>query len=218
MNTFYQNAKWIQWTVALILLFVCIVCMIIWVELIEINLILYLVGLILIAPILQFCVSPILKLVGAYEYLSPMMLVFSPNDKKYDLHNGTSFDYLFVMRKVPAGKATESRLLAYFCEGFLEIIKRIEEGKLPKEVQITGTSYFMSERSVKRLGFKIGKKNWFLSFNLYLNYLDLLWMYSRSKGKFTFPKVWEAKSIEMKGEKLVENKDYIIRLHERLIR
>ena len=120
------------------------------------------------------------------------------------------------MKNVPSGKATEMKLLYYFCEGFLEIIKRIEEGELPKEVSITGTSYFMSEKSAERLGFKIGKTNWFLTFNLYLNFLDLFWMYSRSKGKMAIPKLSEAKSIETTGEGLMERKEYIRKLRDRL--
>lgn len=215
MNSFYQKAKWIQWSVTIILLLIMVLVMILFTKLILINFLWYF-SLILFAPIIQFCIAPLMKLIGTYEYLSPMMLVFSPKKEHYDLHSGTGFDYLFVMRNVPAGKATESKLLQYFCEGFLEIIRRIENGELPEGIKVTGTSYFMSERSAQRLGFKIGKKNWFLISNLYLNIIDLFWMYSRSKGKLSIPALNQAKSIETTGKDLLPRKEYIEKLHEHL--
>ncbi len=214
MNSFYRKPKIFQWFIAILLLAIALVPII---AIVEIgNGLLFLPLLLVFAPIIQFSLSPLMTLFGAYHYLSPMMIVYNPNEKKYDLHSGTSFDYLLVMKNVPKGKATEKKLLEYFCEGFLEIINRIENGKLTKEIKITGTSYFMSLRTAERFGFESGKQNWFLTLNLYLNYIDLLWMYSRSKGKLAFPKLGNAKSIETTGEKLVANKEYILKMKEYL--
>ena len=65
-------------------------------------------------------------LIGLYNYMSPMLLVFSASDIKYDLHNGTSFDYMFVISKYKSGKRLKGKNLDYYIIGLLQIIKIIE--------------------------------------------------------------------------------------------
>jgi hypothetical protein len=147
-----------------------------------------------------------------YTYLSPMLLVFGASEKRYDLHNGTSFDYYFVMRKIKPGIAARKKILEYFLEGLLEIIDRIEKGKLPDTLKISGSSYFFSERTAKRLGFSITDAGIFAKINLLFNIVDLTWMYSYAKGKFTFPNFSKIRKAEIDGQTLVSKEDELIRL------
>lgn len=147
-----------------------------------------------------------------------MLLVFGKSDKKHDLHNGTSFDYLMIMRKHKAGIEARTVMLCYYLEGILEIISRVENGTLPASVKVEGTSYFFSESTAKRLGFDVQEGKGFLKFNLYFNFIDLCWMYSYAQGKLSFPNLKEIKKAATTGERLVNNKEKINALYQYLKR
>ena len=142
-----------------------------------------------------------------------MLLVYSPNQKKYDLHNGTSFDYLFVMRKVETGRPFQNTMLAYYVEGLLKIIEELETGKIPPGITISGTSYFFSESTAERIGFTVVPPSQFLKLNLYINFIDLTWTYSLAKGKLSFPNLRAAKGVTIQGDELLNRKDYLVGLH-----
>jgi len=91
-----------------------------------------------LAPFFQFLTIPFLKLTGTFKYLSPILLIFGASDKKYDLFKGTSFDYLFVMMKTKSGVAWERKILGFYLEGLLEIIRRVEAKELPDTVEVRG--------------------------------------------------------------------------------
>jgi hypothetical protein len=42
-------------------------------------------------------------------------------------------------------------------------------------------------------------------------------MYSLSKGKFSIPKVWNVNKLSITGNKLVENKNLLLQLHEKMV-
>ena len=212
MNRFYTYPKVVQWFFAIVLLLISLVFIGIWLDFIMVNFLLYFTFP-LMAPIFQFCFTPFFTLIGMYQYKSPMLLVYGASDKKYDLHNGTGFDYWFVMRKIKPGIPTQNKILEYYLEGLLNIVKEMEEGIIPETITISGTSYFFSESTAKRLGFDIVPPPGFLKFNQYMNFLDLLWMYSRAKGKLTFPNLKNVKAATIKGSALRANKDYLEKLY-----
>jgi hypothetical protein len=83
-------------------------------------------------------------------------------------------------------------------------------------VNIVGTSYFFSDRTAKKIGFELIDPSLFYRINLYANFLDLVWMYSLSQGKWAIPKVWKAKKVQITGQKLLENKGQLEALYDKL--
>ena len=215
MNEFYQLPKTLQWIISLAFLLLGLFLAIFIIEQGSENPLIY-AAFILYVPISQFLYTPSFKLTGGYTYYSPMLLGYMVNEQQIDLHSGTSFDYLFVFRNQRAGVSLRNKLLVYHCEGLLNIISQIENKRIPESVQIVGTSYFFNERTLQKLGFQIEKASLFYRANLFINFIDLFWMYSLSRGKVSFPALWDAKKAAIKGDKLVAQKKHLEMLYARL--
>ena len=205
MNKFYNQNIILQWAIALLMLIVPFVILASLMKFHQDYTIAYI--LILIVPSsIQFFGAPIAKLSGLHKYLSPMLLVISASDKKYEIHNGTTFDYLMVMYNVKSGPEFSKKMLIYYLDGLLKIIEKIETNELSENVLIQGSSYFFNERTAKKLGFKLSKTNVAVKINMLVNYLDLIWMYSLSQGRLTFPNLINMQTVSVKGKHLVMKK------------
>lgn len=157
MNKFYSLNSVLQWILAMLLLSLGIYPAGLIFDLAKDQAIYYAL-FIFYVPLAQFAFPPFCKLIGVYRYYSPMLLAYMPNDKQLDLHSGTSFDYLLVMRGLKPGNALRNKILTYHLEGLLNIANKIENEELPKSVKVMGTSYFFSERTLQKFGFELGKK------------------------------------------------------------
>lgn len=217
MNNFYKQPKLLLWAEAIILMLIGFYPGFIISEAGSSQPFNYLLFLLYI-PVLQFTLTPICKLTGIYKYYSPMLLGYMANKDQIDIHSGGSFDYLFVMRKFKIGTELRNQILLYHLEGIMKIISLIENDKIPISVNIVGTSYFFNERTIEKLGFQKEKPSIFYRINLIANSVDLIWMYSISKGHFSIPKIWSAKKVKINGSKLVDKKEMIIKLHTTLNR
>ena len=215
MNDFYNQSKIWQWTVSILFLFVGLFLAIFIIEKGNTNPFLYAVFIVYV-PISQFLYTPLFKLMGGYTYYSPMLLGYMANDQQIDLHSGTGFDHFFVLRRVKSGIALRNSLLAYHVEGLLNLISKIENKQIPASVTIVGTSYFFSDRTLDKLGFKIEKASLFYRANLIINLIDLVWMFSLARGTFSIPKVWNAKKASIQGAGLVTQKQKLEALYARL--
>ena len=205
MNKFYSLHITLQWAIALLMLVVPFGIMALWLIFHQDYKIAYTLILILPSSI-QFFGAPIAKLSGLHKYLSPMLLVNLPSDKKYEIHNGTTFDYLMVMNNVKSGPEFSKKMLVYYLEGLLKIIEKIETNELSENLLIQGSSYFFSDRTAKKLGFTLSKTNIAIKINMLVNYLDLIWMYSLSQGRLTFPNLINMQTVSVTGKHLVMNK------------
>ena len=206
MNNFYKQSKILVWIESIIFLLIGI--------LLGIEIIgkgnaqpFFFLAFILYIPISQFLFTPIYKLTGGYTYYSPMLLGYMANDKQIDLHSGTSFDYLFVLRKYKSGIILRNQIILYHLEGLLNIIQLMEGKRIPTSVNIIGTSYFFNDRTLSNLGFQLEKATLFYRINLLINFIDLFWMYSLSKGSIAIPAIWDAKKASIKGEALLLQKN-----------
>ena len=169
--------------------------------------------IILVPTLVQFFAAPMAKLVGIHTYLSPMLFVNNATNKKYEIHNGTPFDYLLVMSKTRMGIGFRNKMLSYFLDGLLKIVEKIEAGELPESLIVQGNSYFFNDRTASNLGFDLSETSISVRINLLVNYVDLTWMYSLSRGRLSFPKIEDVKTGEITGSRLVINKEKLIRLN-----
>ena len=215
MNHFYKQSKLLVWIESIFLLLIGIVLGILLVVKGNDNTMYYL-GFFLYVPVSQFLFTPIYTLTGGYTYYSPMLLGYMANDTQIDLHSGTSFDHLFVLRKYPSGTPLRNRILLYHLEGLLHLIHLIEEQRIPESVNIVGTSYFFNDRTLLKLGFQIEKASLFYRINLFINGIDLFWMYSLSQGKLAIPTLWDAKKASIQGNQLVQSKPKLHALYQHL--
>jgi len=217
MNEFYKQPKLLQWVEAILLLVIGFLPALVIIEKGNLQPLFYLLFLIYV-PIGQFAFTPFFKLIGVYKYYSPMLLGYMANHHQIDLHSGGSFDYLFVMRKYRAGIEIKTKLLMYHIEGLIKIIQLIQNKSIPETVNIVGTSYFFNNRTLRKMGFEIVNPSLFYRLNLFINFIDLIWMYSLSQGKLSIPKIWNAKKASISGAKLVESKKVIDDLYEKMKR
>ena len=217
MNDFYKQPNTLQWIEAILFLLFGFLPALAIIENGYSNPIYYLLFIIYV-PVGQFAFTPFFKLIGVYKYYSPMLLGYMANDHQIDLHSGGSFDYLFVMRKYRAGIEIRTKLLIYHIEGLIKIIQLIENKSIPETVNIVGTSYFFNDRTLSKMGFDIVNPSLFYRLNLFINFIDLTWMYSLSQGKLSIPKLWNAKKASISGAKLVESKKAIEDLYDKMKR
>lgn len=210
-HAFYAQNKTVQWIVAIGMLLLMLTIIGFWTALVFEYFLLW-ASIFLVVPFIQFLATPSFTLFGVYRYVSPMLLMYMPTAERVDLHNGTSFDYLFALRKIKGGKPLRHTILRYYIRGLLEIVRRVETGAIPETATIRGTSYFFSSRTVSSFGFETKKAPSAERLNIVMNYLDLLWMYSIAHGKLTFPKLKRIQTAEIKGAKLVEQKEHLERM------
>ena len=215
MNDFYNQPKVLVWIESILFLLAGFFLVVLIIEKGYDHPLIY-AAFILYVPISQFLYTPIFKLTGGYTYYSPMLLGYMANEKQIDLHSGTSFDHLFVLRKCKPGIELRNRVLGYHLEGLLHLISLIENKQVPESVTIVGTSYFFNDRTLQKLGFQIEKASAFYRANLFLNFIDLTWMYSLSRGKFSVPSLWDAKKARILGSDLVAQKNNLAAIYRTL--
>ena len=215
MNNYYKQPKIVVWIESIFLLLIGIVLGILIIVKGNDNALYYL-GFFLYVPVSQFLFTPIYTLTGGYTYYSPMLLGYMANDTQIDLHSGTSFDHIFVLRKYSSGTPLRNRILLYHLEGLLQLIQLLEEQRIPESVNIVGTSYFFNDRTLLKLGFQIEKASLFYRINLLINGIDLFWMYSLSQGKLAIPTLLDAKKASIQGNQLVQSKSKLHALHQHL--
>jgi len=173
--------------------------------------------LVFLSPLFNLVSVPFFRLIGYYKYLNPFVLSTVQSDETYDLHNIFTFDYIVNFKWADRGKKIQRTLLGNYFKALLTIIERIESGSLSKEVKIVGHSYFFNDRTAGRLGFTISKASTFWIVNSCVQFIELTYLFSFSKGRLAFPKFWKVKRAEIVGSELVKKKGVLQGLVNRIL-
>ena len=111
----------------------------------------YAIGLFLFMPFSSFVIAPLMRVGFLFKYYSPILLVQFPNKKVFDLHLVNNFDLINFSRNK---KNAKRMIFLGIVEGLINICEEIEQGKLPRNLKIQATTFFMNARTFKKLGFK----------------------------------------------------------------
>jgi hypothetical protein len=215
MKQFNRLNKAFKWGISISFGIILIFILSVWIKNVSESKI-WILLIIVVVPLVQFLITPLFTLLNFYHYYSPMVVSFGNNKRVIDLHNGTSFNYLLEMSTTKAGIKWKNKMLLFYLDALIKIISQIENGDLTNSTIIRGSSYFIGERSAKKLGFSINKTSMIEKLNIGLNYLDLIWMYSLSNGKLTFPNLRKITTVRITGAELVQNKEKILAIAKRL--
>lgn len=213
MKSFYNLPNYIQWILAVVLILIGLG--------ITMPFLVKPHGLLLIPlliPIFNLFSVPIFRLLGVYKYLNPYVISTIQTDKEYDLHNVFTFDYLVNFKWSHRGTYVQKTLLASYFKALLTIIERIENKELSPEVKIVGRSYFFSDRTAERLGFKISDASFFYKLNSVIQIVELSALFSFSKGKLAIPKLWKVKKAEISGSDLLSKKEILEALVKKILK
>lgn len=212
MKRFYELPKFVQWIIAILLIVVGFGSF-----MPLIGKPYFLLLLPFIAPLLNLVSVPFFRLIGYYKYLNPYVLSTVQTDKQYDLHNVFTFDYLVNFTWSNRGKYAQRILLGHYFKALITIIERIENEQLSPDVKIVGNSYFFSNRTAERIGFTISDASFFWKVNSALQFIELTYLYSFSKGKWSLPHFWKVKRAEITGSDLVSKKEILEELVEKIL-
>lgn len=172
---------------------------------------------IVLSIIAPFFDIPSLKRSGKLIYHSPMFISERIQKGVIKIHGGSLLDYVFVIKKKMNGNQRTILILHQYLEGLLHLIEQYETTK-QADLKIRGTSYIVNERTAERIGFKVIKKDFFQNLILTFNFFNILIMNSIAKDKLVFPKLQDIKTFEANLNVLIQQKNYINNLNNKLKR
>lgn len=150
---------------------------------------------------------------GQLIYYSPLLLGEKEKNGIITIHGGTLFDYYFVIDKELNGSQRTKFIIRGYIDGLLNLIEQYEDSS-PNSIMIKGTSYIINERTANKLGLIKTKNNMLQVLILSFNYINLLFSYSISKGKLSFPNLKNINTFEGKLDDLIKRKAYLLRLRK----
>lgn len=162
-----------------------------------------------------FFAAPLLRLLGTLRYYSPYLVVTRSRDGHLDLHGATLFDYLLLFRWSDRGRQAVRKILIWYVDGLLAIIREIKQGKIQRDTIFSATSYIFSESIARRYGFRVEASRWF-SIGGFLTLPTQFVTYSFAKGHWALPPILRARRATIDGTTLCAQSARLQRLLSRL--
>ncbi len=168
-----------------------------------------------LSVIAPFFDTPALKEKEKLIYYSPLFLAEKERNGVITIHGGTLFDYVYAIDRQLSGKQRTNLIIQSYLEGILALIKECE-ALGTYSIKLKGTSYILSKRTVEKLGFREVETDFAQKIVLIYNYVNLTISHSIAKAKLSFPNLNNLKTFEAELSVLVDRKEYIFQLKEKL--
>ncbi|KAB1065056.1 hypothetical protein [Salibacter halophilus] len=174
----------------------------------------------LLFPIVITIIAPFLDVPamvdkGKLTYQSLLLLTEKGQNGVIKLHGGTLLDYLYVIDSNWNAQQRKQFIIKEFLSGLINLIDEQKEKK-DLDIKIKGTSYILNERTAKKLGFKVVKKDFLQQVILIFNYFNLLVTNSVGKGRLSFPRIKQIITIEADISTLLAKEDEIRALKNKI--
>lgn len=140
----------------------------------------------LLAPLEGLLLTPLYTLARRFIYFSPLLLG-TRSRVALELHVGTLFDYVTYLRWRDRGARNARIVLVELLQGLLAVIAEVERGAIAPETEIRATSYFFSDRTLSRLGFRICGPSPNARLNLAVGVIGIGLRLAYVRGRFTLP-------------------------------
>ncbi|WP_219548104.1 hypothetical protein [Gramella sp. MT6] len=150
---------------------------------------------------------------GKLRYESSLLISEKEKENQITIHGGTLFDYYFVLNKDANGKNRRNYILFEYLNGILNLM---ESNKDKPNLEITGTTYVLNQRTAKKIGFEVERTNTTQLIILILNYPNLVFTKSFANKRLSFPNIKNIKTYRSNIEKLEENKQRISKIRNAL--
>lgn len=175
----------------------------------------WLVAAVLLLPVIplleSLLLTPLYRLTGRFVYYSHTLFI-TRSVSGLQLHAGTLFDYVSLIRWHERGARAQRKLTEQLLQGLLALCDDIAQGNIAANTTISATSYFFSDRSAAKLGFSTAKTAPLERLNLMLAVLSLAARLSLTKGRFSWPDLRHIRHIHTTAEHLLAQRPTIVRL------
>lgn len=166
----------------------------------------------ILAPLEALLLTPLYALLGRFRYLSPMLVATRRRGGGLDLHVGTLLDYVVHLRWRDRGPRSSRVVTAEVLRGLLALVGEVERGELPPDAELVATSYFFSDRTVARLGFRLREAPGSVVQNMVFSSLGIALRLSFTRGRPAFPDLRRVRQAVTTAGRLAEHSGEIRRL------
>lgn len=178
----------------------------------------FLIGIVvfylMVSIVAPFFDVPALKKNGDLTYHSPLFLSEPPKNGVIKVHGGTLLDYIFVIDYQRKGGQRTKFILQQYLEGLLNLMEELPPES--KNSRVRGTSYIINEKTAQKIGFQVVETDFADTLILTLNYFNVMVNLCIAKGTLTFPNIYKIKTFETSLDELLNKKELIQYLIERL--
>lgn len=152
---------------------------------------------------------------GSLRYYSPLLIGEKVKNDILTLHSGSLFDYYFVLTKGTCRTERKKQVFRAYLQGLLNLIEQYDTLD-PSGIKIKATSYIINARTAEKIGLRKVKVDFIQSLILVYNYFNLLLTLSFMHAKLSSPKLSKMSSFEGDLVDLIDKKEYLLALKNRL--